>query len=49
MVEDSHFHQNFELLNTLTQGMFEGLKDYEEIYIPADEEESNGFDLYGSI
>ena len=30
MVEDSHFHQNFELLNTLTQGMFEGLKDYQK-------------------
>lgn len=30
MVEDSHFHENFALLNTLTQGMFEGLKDYQK-------------------
>lgn len=30
MVEDSHFHDNFALLNTLTQGMFEGLKDYQK-------------------
>lgn len=30
MVEDSHFHANFALLNTLTQGMFEGLKDYQK-------------------
>jgi UPI0001A2DE84 related cluster len=30
MVEDGHFHDNFALLNTLTQGMFEGLKDYQK-------------------
>ena len=30
MVEDGHFHENFALLNTLTQGMFEGLKDYQK-------------------
>ena len=30
MVEDGHFHDNFALLNTLTQGVFEGLKDYQK-------------------
>ena len=28
---------------------FEGIKDYEEIYIPADEEDQNGFDLYRQV
>jgi hypothetical protein len=28
---------------------FEGIKDYEDIYIPADEEDQNGFDLYRQV